>query len=159
MRQEFWNEAGHLIRRCHQINQALFFEEVGIADLTPVQAPALRMICENPGIDQRRLAAMIGMDEATIGKVVRRLVDRHLVERATDPNDRRAKCLTATPEGRSTWEAATPGLKALRTRLLQPLGEDEVVLLIAFLTRIVERHDPNFDEKSRADDSGPSNVP
>ena len=145
---KMWNETGHLIRRCHQINQAIFFEELDVPDLTPVQAIALRMVFENPGIDQRRLAALVGLDEATLGGVVRRLVHRKLLERVTDAADRRSRRLHATPAGVACWNMAVPGLHRLRLRLLAPLEDEEAATLQLLLRRLVEAHESVINRRS-----------
>ncbi len=136
----FWNEAGHLFRRAHQINQALFAEEMEVPDLTPVQVPALRIIAERPGIDQRRLSARIGVDEATLGGVLKRLVDRRLITRITDPGDRRTRLLEATPEGHAALDLAAPCLKRLQRRLLAPFTAEEAETLKRLLRTLVSAH-------------------
>lgn len=134
-----WNEVGHLIRRCHQINQAYFSDEV--SHITAVQGVVLKMLVDQPGIAQRRLAEIAGLDEVTLGGVVKRLVERGLVERAVNPEDRRARRLTITEEGEKAWKEAVPGLKRLQTRLLAPLDEQEIVTLKRLLRRLAESHD------------------
>jgi DNA-binding MarR family transcriptional regulator len=151
-RAAFWNETGVLIRRCHQINQALFAEEV--TSLTPVQSAALRIVCERPGIDQRRLSEIAGLDEATMGGVIRRLVDRSYLRRVSDPADKRVKQLIATPAGVEAWNQTVPGLQRLQDRLLAPLTESEREALKLLLRRLVDAHENVFHAKSSARGKG-----
>lgn len=134
-----WNEVGHLIRRCHQINQAYFADEV--KTITPVQGVVLKTVRDHPNIAQRRLAEIVGLDEVTLGGVVKRLVERALLERVVDPDDRRARRLTITAEGEALWNDAVPGLKNLQTRLLAPFDEQEIDTLRKLLRRLAEAHD------------------
>ena len=64
---------GHLARRVQQLAVALFVQEVGEIGLTPVQYSALQTIANQPGIDQKTLAATIGYDTSTIAGVIDRL--------------------------------------------------------------------------------------
>ena len=45
---------GHYIRRLQQIAVAIFLQETEATGITPVQYAALQMVCNQPGIDQRR---------------------------------------------------------------------------------------------------------
>ena len=137
---QYFNETGILIRRCHQINQALFYNEVGQWDLTPVQVSTLRVVEDYPGIDQRRLAQVISVDEATTGGVVRRLVERGLLSRESDTKDRRMRRLTITNAGVTALRAVAPGLQKLQDKLLGPLNREEAETLKSLLRRLTEAH-------------------
>ena len=157
-RHDLLNEAGYLIRRCHQINQSLFADEATGPDLTPVQTVALRFVCENAGIDQRRLAAQIGIDEATLGGVVRRLVARGFLERDEHAADRRVKRLKATPAGIGAWHASVPGLERLRDRLLESLDAGERATLVELLGRVIEHHEHAVLRRTVREPSQPGDV-
>ena len=138
--ENYWNETGILVRRCHQINQALFYRELDGFDLTPVQVSVLRIIQRQPGIDQRRLAAAAAVDEATLGGVVRRLIDRSYVEKRSDPTDRRLNRLVIRPDGDEALKAVAPRLQQVQRDLLAPLSQEEAAALKSLLRRLSSAH-------------------
>lgn len=116
---------GHFARRVHQLAVALFVQEVGELNLTPVQYSSLQTICNQPGIDQKTLANTIGYDTSTIAGVIDRLEARGLVMRNVSPTDRRARLITPTPKGLETLEAVVPRMLKSQERLLDPLTKVE----------------------------------
>jgi MarR family transcriptional regulator, temperature-dependent positive regulator of motility len=131
---------GHLIRRLHQISTGLFQDrmaQLGI-DLTPVQFGALATLRDHPDVDQARLAGLIAHDRATIGGVLDRLQAKGLVERRTDPADRRARQVRLTAAGRALLEAALPHVAALQDDILTGLTAEERALFTALAARVAE---------------------
>src|SRR5438874_2379006 len=116
---------GHFARRVHQLAVALFVQEAGDLNLTPVQYSSLQTVCNQPGIDQKTLANSIGYDTSTIGGVIDRLEARGLVVRRVAPNDRRVRRVTPTDKGVQALEAVVPRMLKAQDRLLEPLGKSE----------------------------------
>lgn len=116
---------GHFARRVHQLAVALFVQEVGDLNLTPVQYSSLQTICNQPGIDQKTLANTVGYDTSTIAGVIDRLEVRGLVMRNVSPTDRRARLITPTPKALDTLEAVVPRMLKSQERLLAPLSKAE----------------------------------
>jgi DNA-binding MarR family transcriptional regulator len=125
--------AGHLIRRLHQQSTLVFVSRTQAAgcDLTSVQFAALDAIAQQPGIDQSTLATTISFDRATIGGVVDRLEGKGLVERAVSAQDRRARQLRLTSEGKKLLAHIRPVVEAIQSEILAPLSRTE---RITFLT-------------------------
>ncbi len=116
---------GHFARRVHQLAVALFAQELGELNLTPVQYSALQTIVSRPGIDQKTLATTIAYDTSTIGGVIDRLEARGLVARNVSPLDRRARLITPTEKGLQALQAAVPRMLKSQARLLAPLSPAE----------------------------------
>lgn len=72
----------------------------------------LRMLYDSDRIGPSLLAERIGMTKGAISKLADRLIQKSLVERDADPNDRRAHTLSLTRSGR----ALVPRLAALADR-------------------------------------------
>jgi DNA-binding MarR family transcriptional regulator len=118
---------GHLIRRLHQQSTQVFQArtlEAGF-DLTSVQFAALDAIAHQPGIDQASLAATISFDRATIGGVIDRLEHKGLVRRVVSAQDRRARLLQLTAEGRRLQQSVRPLVENLQAEILAPLSPAE----------------------------------
>jgi MarR family transcriptional regulator, lower aerobic nicotinate degradation pathway regulator len=129
---------GHHIRRLHQIAVAIFLQETEAHGLTPVQFAALQGIAAAPGVDQRTLARSIGLDTSTTGGVVDRLEARGLLERKVSPEDRRARLLSLTAEGRRLLAAATPDMLRAQQRMLEPLPPAQRAAFMAALRTLVK---------------------
>ena len=91
-----YSMAGHLIRRCHQISVALFFEECGAFEITPQQYAVLSVLADNDGVDQITLAGLAALNRTTAGEIVDRMVSAGLLERRDNPLDRRVKNIFLT---------------------------------------------------------------
>ena len=116
---------GHYIRRLQQIAVAVFLQETEPFGLTPVQYGALASVVRSPGVDQRTLAASIGLDTSTTGGVIDRLEARGLVRRNPSENDRRVRLLTPTPEGLALLAEVEPAMLRAQDRILAPLPRAE----------------------------------
>lgn len=116
---------GHYVRRIHQQVVALYTQEVAKLNITPVQYSTLQTICNQPGIDQKTLASIVGSDTATIGGVIDRLEARGLVMRNVAPHDRRARLITPTEDGVRMLEKVIPCMLKSQKRFLAPLTPKE----------------------------------
>ena len=76
--------------------------------MTRAQWVILAHLERQPGLSQNELAAIVEVEPITIGRLVDRLEARRLVERRSDPKDRRVWRLQLTP-------AATPILREIKT--------------------------------------------
>jgi DNA-binding MarR family transcriptional regulator len=125
--------AGHLIRRLHQQSTQIFQAKTQAAglELTSVQFAALDAIAQQPRIDQASLAATISFDRATIGGVIDRLELKGLVQRVVSAQDRRARQLHLTPDGRQLLAASRPVVEALQADILGPLSRAERATFVA----------------------------
>jgi MarR family transcriptional regulator, lower aerobic nicotinate degradation pathway regulator len=132
--------AGHQVRRCHQIAVALFAEEVGRFDITPVQYAALTAIAEQPQADATRIAGVIGLDRSTIGNVLERLEGRRLIEREYLARDKRTKRLRLTAEGRRLLEEIAPSIARSQARFVEVLSDDEQHQLRRLLGKLIRLH-------------------
>lgn len=131
---------GPYIRRLQQIAVAIFLQETEGFGVTPVQYGALLMVGRQPGLDQRTLAGLTGLDTSTTAGVVDRLEARGLLRRSPSATDRRVKQLTLTDAGQALIDAMAPQVLAAQARMLAPLSEAEKPLFMDMLTRLVFAH-------------------
>ena len=129
--------AGHLIRRLQQRSTQVFQAQTQAAgfELTSVQFAALDALAQQPGIDQSGLAAAIGFDRATLGGVIGRLEAKGLVQRVISPEDRRARQLQLSAEGRQLLAAVRPVVEALQADILAPLSCAEQASFVALAAK------------------------
>lgn len=138
---DFRHAPGHLIRRAHQVSVAIFMEETGAFDVTPVQFAILNALLEDPGEDQVTLARKVAFDPATFGSVIARLEGRGWVRREPDAADRRRKLLWVTAEGAETAQKMKRAVGKVQQRILEPLSAGEREQLVALLDRLVSGHE------------------
>jgi len=131
--------AGHLIRRLHQQSTQVFVQRTQAAgfDLTPVQYAAIEAIYENPGIDQARVAEMIGYDRATIGGVIERLEKKDWINREVSEQDRRARVLSLTAKGKKIRLTLEPIVQDLQKDILQPLNAADQARFVELARKVV----------------------
>ncbi len=130
------DQVGFLLRRAHQRHAAIFLEEMAPADLTPMQFTALIKAVELGGVTQNHLGRLAAMDPATIQGVVRRLVARGLIQRLTDPQDRRTVTLQPTAAGRALARAAVAVARRITDATLTPLDEAERATFLSLLRKM-----------------------
>jgi len=116
---------GHYARRIHQLAVALYMQEVAKLNITPLQYSTLQTICNQPGIDQKTLASVVGSDTATVGGVIDRLEARGLVVRNVAPHDRRMRLITPTETGVQMLAEVLPCMLESQKRFLAPLAPKE----------------------------------
>lgn len=134
---DIYDKPGHLIRRAQQIAVALFIEECGDMDITPVQYGALMAIGSQPGIDATRLSELIAFDRSTLGNVLERLEEKGYILRHADICDRRVKVLHLTPAGNRLLRDAEPAVQRAQERILSPLTPAEQWQFMRLLEQLV----------------------
>jgi MarR family transcriptional regulator, lower aerobic nicotinate degradation pathway regulator len=143
---DLYDKPAYLIRRCHQIALALFLERCSEFDLTPVQYALLKAAESEPEADQITLAGMAALDRSNAARLAVALEARGLLHRAPDPNDRRARRLSLTAEGRALLRQAKAAVDRVQADLLAPLKPAERRAFMTALEKIAAAH----NESSRA---------
>jgi len=133
-----YERPGFLIRRAHQIAQALFEEEAEEVGLTPSQMGALTVVRALEPLDQIHLARAMGIDRSTAGLVLANLAQNGYIDRTEDPADRRRRLITITDEGRAALQGVQPAAIAVKERLLAVLTPEEGDTLVRLLKKLVE---------------------
>ncbi|MEA2836476.1 MAG: hypothetical protein QOD89_1026 [Bradyrhizobium sp.] len=148
-----YTKPGYLFRRMQQIAVAIFVEECGAYDLTPVQYAALVAIQTHPGIDATRLSAVIAFDRSTLGNVIERLETKAWIERKPSREDKRIKLLTLTRAGEALLRAIMPSVDRAQARMLQPLHPADRKTLMALMTQLVDLNNEASRVPLRAEDA------
>lgn len=138
---DFQHAPGHLIRRAHQLAVAVFMEETGEFDVTPVQFAILNALIDDPGEDQVTLAGKVAFDAATFGSVIGRLEAKAWVRREADAQDRRRKLLWITAEGERAAAQMKRAVTKVQSRILGPLDAAERQQLVGLLGKLVAGHE------------------
>jgi DNA-binding MarR family transcriptional regulator len=130
-----------LARRFQQVCTTIIAEAYADEGLRSMTYTALACVDDFPGIDQRHLAALMGVDRTNAGQIVDELEAKGLIERHINGADRRARELRLTRDGERKRRQLRPKLLAAQARMLAPLTAAEQDMLIELLIRVVEANE------------------
>jgi DNA-binding MarR family transcriptional regulator len=88
------------------------FKEHGI-NLTSEMMLVLRYLWTHDGVNQQEIANAVSKDKASLTSMIDNLVQRELVERQADPQDRRNKRVVLTAKGWALEKEVTPMIDAM----------------------------------------------
>lgn len=111
--------------------------------LSPTDSWLLRRLAEEGPARMSELAAWQSVDRSTMTVQVRRLAAAGLVERATDPQDRRAAVVSISAEGERVHGANVRAARALFADLVAdwtPQEREDLSLSMEHLASSLEQH-------------------
>jgi len=104
--------------------------------VTRPQWQVLALVNRNEGINQGGLAELIEVEPITVARMVDRLQDSSLIERRSDPADRRAWKLFLTDKGRGLLRELQPHGAAMAQHMLEGLNTEERAQFSGLLERM-----------------------
>jgi MarR family transcriptional regulator, lower aerobic nicotinate degradation pathway regulator len=128
-------QAGFLLRRATQRHLSIFATHMA-EGLTPPQWAVLAKLAEVGPTSQNALGRLTAMDNSTINGVVRRLMQRGLIEKTPAPEDQRMHLIALSAEGARVVDRATPMAQEITRLTLAPLSASEQATLLRLLRRI-----------------------
>ncbi|WP_162242592.1 MarR family winged helix-turn-helix transcriptional regulator [Leifsonia sp. Leaf336] len=130
-------QAGHWVRRAHQVHNALWVSTVSGA-VTPSQFAVLSVLAESPDVDQNAISRGTSLDTSTTGAIVNRLAQRGLLEMRKDPSDLRRNLLRLSPQGEQEFRELAHKAAHMTDAYTDALDESERHQLVSLLKRLVE---------------------
>jgi DNA-binding MarR family transcriptional regulator len=130
-----------VIELLRAVARSLRRQHVGLAagQGFPLSGPYLALLQElswHPGVTVSELARLTGIPKSRVSVLMTRLVAERMVRKDPDEHDSRLVLLSITLEGRwraAEWSAAS---RQAIGRLLQPLCDDELVIIARGLTAL-----------------------
>jgi DNA-binding MarR family transcriptional regulator len=129
--------AVHLLHRAGQCADELFSLNLSAGSMTPRQFAVLKAIAVSTEPSQTTLVEITGVDRSTIADIVRRLVERGLVQRRRTRRDARMYALRLTVKGAAALRATEPAAQTTDDKLLASLGAAEREAFVQSLAKIV----------------------
>lgn len=118
---------------CHRA-----FSEAGYTGLRPAHMSILQHVDHPPGGTRiTELADRAQMTKQSMGQLVADMEKNGLVERVSDPEDRRAKVVRLTQRGWEMHEAAGEIVKGLEVEWEQRFGAENLVQLRRLLKKLI----------------------
>jgi len=103
-------------------------QESGV-DLSPSLTAALGTIERRGPLTPSELATIERVQRPTATRIIARLEENGLIDRAADPADRRSSLVSVTPDGRALLRRLRANKDAFLARRLERLEPDELVVL------------------------------
>ena len=94
------------------------------------------VLAEHDSVTQLDLGAATWMDKVTVSRAAVGLVDRGLVKRAPNPDDKRSHLLSLTKDGWTLYGQVAPKALALEDAVLAGFNKEEVTQLVSMLERL-----------------------
>ncbi|MFF2908677.1 MarR family winged helix-turn-helix transcriptional regulator [Paenibacillus sp. NPDC057934] len=129
---EILREVG-MIARCFESISNIEFKEIHLAK---GQYLYLVRICENPGIIQERVADMLKVDRTTASRSIKNLVSGGLIEKQSDPDNKKILKLYPTAEGRRIYPFLKREEEYSNSVALQGFSEAELEVALKLLHRM-----------------------
>jgi len=127
----------HLLRRCVQYANDLFSRESGGNDLTKQQFTVLAAVEQNEGMSQTDLVAITGIDRSTLAEMIRRMIDKGLLDRERTEADQRANSVRIAMAGKKALRGARTASDRVERALLASLNTADRARFVKMLSTVV----------------------
>jgi DNA-binding MarR family transcriptional regulator len=139
---------GSMVSDVTRLIRRSFDERARGIGVTRPQWRVLSVLLRHEGINQGGLADLLEVEPITLCRMVDRLQEGDLVERRSDPADRRAWRLYLTTKARGLLEQLRPLADNLFDDAMEGLTSDEQAQMMASLDRVrqnLSRRAPNIE--------------
>ncbi len=110
------------LRKLHRMINALYMQRFKPYDLRGSMVSILFIIGKMPGIHQKKLSEMLVLDQSTMSRDLKKLLNRNLIQFLETP-DARMKALQLSPEGCELIEEISPVWNEIHTKVHSLLGD------------------------------------
>lgn len=105
-------------------------------DLSIWQWRIIAVLGEREGLTSTEVALRTLMDKPTVSRAAASLIERGILERHIDRDDRRRAPMRLTDEGQAIYAAVIPRALASERELLDAMSADEIATLHGLLSRL-----------------------
>lgn len=130
------NVLGYQVRITHTLIKRVFHEKFQDFDLTNVEFGMLLIIKAMPRCSQRSASEALGTPATVAVHVIGKLIERGLVSRERDPDDRRNYNLALTAAGKSLVNDGLRRSRIIQSQMLAGLSDRDVATLFGALRKI-----------------------
>jgi MarR family transcriptional regulator, temperature-dependent positive regulator of motility len=134
----FEGSASHLLHRAEQSATDIFSRIAPAGLLTPRQYAILAAIEADQGLSQTGLVETTGIDRSTLADIVRRMLDKGLIQRERTADDARAYAVRLTRKGSNTLRKMRPYADEVDRQIIDAIPEAQQVLFLSLLRHLVQ---------------------
>ncbi|MGD9048579.1 MAG: MarR family winged helix-turn-helix transcriptional regulator [Anaerolineae bacterium] len=130
------DDLGFLMARTHRAMRQALMSRLEPLGITYRQFQVLNALCEADDVSQIGLADRVNMDQTSLARMLARIEEAGLIDRAQDPSDFRVNRITLTDKGRHLALQVAPLRERVLARATGGLSEKEVAELKRLLNKI-----------------------
>ena len=109
----------------------------GFADIS--WSPLIHLAESGDGVSQKALAALVGIDGASLVRLLDTLESRGHIQRCPCPDDRRVKLVMLTADGQQMVHTIREHLERIEREMLQDLDDEQLLAMLGGFDRIKDR--------------------
>jgi DNA-binding MarR family transcriptional regulator len=128
---------GYLLKHAGLLYAQLTWDALEPLGISPRDWAALNCLHEQPGLSQREVAELLGVDRTTMVALVDEIEAKGWVERRPQPDDRRKNFVSLTGEGRDIMSRAGQVIDECERRFLAVLSDSDAEQLKNALYRVI----------------------
>jgi DNA-binding MarR family transcriptional regulator len=125
-----------LLGKAYQKANQLSKQKLSSYNLTSVQFAVLHLLWEKDGQHAAELGERLQLDGATMTGLLDRLIQKELIVRCPDPNDRRVNRIYLTNKGRQLEQNLNQKMDEANEEILKSFTEAEVKLFKQMVAKI-----------------------
>jgi DNA-binding MarR family transcriptional regulator len=111
----------------------------------------LSRIFENPGINQKQISELLCVDKSTASRAINQLVEKKLIQKVEDENNKKNKLLYVTSYGEEVYPVIFRELQYSTQIALQGLDELEIAQINILLTKVSQNIKENWIEVKKGE--------
>lgn len=134
--QQFDRDLMLLLHDVARLLRTRFDQRARAKGMTRAQWVILYRVNANPGLSQNELASLLEVEPITVGRLVDRLEARGLVERRSDPADRRIRRLHLLPAAQPILDEISTTRDVLGDELLEGVAPEARAQMVEALLRM-----------------------
>jgi DNA-binding MarR family transcriptional regulator len=134
----FEGSASHLLHRAEQSATDIFSRIAPAGTLTPRQYAILVAIEANQGLSQTGLVENTGIDRSTLADIVRRMLDKGLVQRERTADDARAYAVRLTRKGGNMLKKMRPFADEADRQIIDAIPAEQRKVFLSVLNHMVQ---------------------
>ena len=115
-------------------------DEMKPYDVRPIEFSLLRHCLDNEDCNATELAEILPVDASRISRIVTGLVDRGLLLRHRQPEDRRVVTLQLSNEGKVLVSLLLQRMNTYVSRLLRNVGDEEMCIFESVTEKLIANH-------------------
>ena len=127
------------LAKANQAAARYWGQKIAPLNVTAVQGMVLNFLSEEDQVTSSNLGERTQLDSATLTGILDRLEGAGLIERKSNPNDRRAILVCLTEKGSSITTEIRKAMEEGNEEFLEVLSEQEKMMLRELLKRVRKR--------------------
>ncbi|OEU68587.1 MAG: MarR family transcriptional regulator [Desulfovibrio sp. S3730MH75] len=121
-----------------RLHKAILADKLNEIGITYGQIGFIMQALRHPGRNQDQISQVVSVDKAATARGIAKLVKNKFLYREENPENRREKLVYPTEKAQGIKEDLHQALQAANQLMMSELSEDEKVLLMSFLRRMID---------------------